>query len=66
MRRIETTDGRFMQIMKGVWWDRVEGKRVEEEVIDAHMADGVGIVVLNRHVHRCPCGCGAGKTTYWW
>ena len=46
-RRYETTDGRYVKIAEGEWWDKTGTDIVREAIVDEHMRrNRVGIVVL--------------------
>ena len=47
-RRSETTDGRYVQVGKGEWWDTTGVEIVRKAVVDEHIRTNpaVGIVVV--------------------
>jgi len=45
--RRETTDGRYVEVAKGEWWDTTGIDIVPEEIVDRYLeVEGAGIVVL--------------------
>lgn len=47
-KRFETTDGRYVAVAVGEWWDTTGIDIVPEEIVDRYCAEhGVGIVVLD-------------------
>ncbi len=46
-KRVQTTDGRYVRVAEGEWWDTTGIDIVPEAIVDAYMeANGVGLAVI--------------------